>query len=59
MNFYYKPRVLKSGRTEEEDDIGGLVSQRMFKSQLCNVTTKKKKSNFWICRVTSPEAMGK
>lgn len=43
MNFYYKPRALKSGMTEKEDDIGGSVSQRMFKSQLCNVTQKKKK----------------
>lgn len=49
MNFYYKPRALKSGMTEKEDDIGGLVSQRMFKSQLCNVTQKKKKNLIFGC----------
>ena len=41
MNFFCKPGVLKNEMTEEEDGIGRLVSHRMFKSQLCNVTEKK------------------
>lgn len=58
MNFYYKPGVLKNEMSEEEDDIGRLVSHRMFKSWLCSVTAEKI-SNFWMCRVASSEAMGK
>lgn len=56
MNFYYKLGVLKM--SEEKDKIARLVCHRMFKSQLYNMT-KKKKSNFWMCRVASPEEMDK